>query len=500
MNKIIDIHPINNKTASKVISITPQTTNIVGTHLVDDGDNTRTVSSIVSGTHLPIDDAPYTLFRLKQTNTSIVYNNFTNGIYDNNLNSLSEVTNPSEKWYNSLTHVKKKTKSNKPVWLRILFGHACNYSCSYCLQKDIGNPDERGKIWSLDYFIDTVKNKLDLSELQKIDLWGGETMLYWKSITPIIEEFDRAGLEWYFPTNGTPLRQKHIEYLSNIKGMALFGISHDGPEHEALRGKEFLWDKHTIEVLKKMQQNRNKIRFSFNPVISATNYDLFKINNFFKDYMLEVGLDPELTSISYTLGRVHTDEDHEGSVSMDHVIQGEDLIKFRDIMNRFIECNIEQAQGIKEHGLIRSNIFHNGPRSVLGFGETLEKQILPTISTVCGADDDQVLSVDVAGNVRTCPHVDDSFISGKIEELEKVELKKVDLSRYDKHCKVCPVYRLCKSNCPINVPDYVFLTNCALEKVYNKAIQRGALNALFGADVELIESGLNEDTIRKYKT
>lgn len=468
--------------------------------LVDDGDNTRNVSSIISGTQKEIKDGPYTVFKVKDSGQQLVYSNFTNGIYDTNLNSLSETTPQDSQYLETQSHVKKKTKSNKPVWLRVLFGHACNYSCSYCLQKDIGNPDERGKIWTLDYFIDSVKKNLDFSELQKIDLWGGETLLYWKSITPIIEEFDREGMQWYFATNGTPLRQKHVDYIEKIKGIGLFGISHDGPGHEALRGKEFLWDKQTIDVLKNMQKNREKIRFSFNPVVSATNCDLFEINNFFRNYMLEVGLDPDLTSISYTLGRVHSDEDHEGSVSMDHVIRGEELKKFKDTLDRFIDCNIEQAKGIKDHGIIRNNIFHNGPRSVLGFGDTFKKQILPSISTVCGADDDQVLSVDVAGNVRTCPHVDDSFISGTINKINEVVLKKVDLSRYDKHCKVCPVYRLCKSNCPISVPDYIFLTNCAVEKVWNKAIQRGSFKAIFGSDVELVESGLDETTIKKYRS
>jgi len=470
------------------------------THLIDDGDVTGNVSSIVKQTYEPIPDGPYTAFKFKNKGTKLIYSNYTNGLYDNNLNSLSEIETDIDFYKKANLHTNKKTKSNKPAWLRILFGHACNYSCSYCLQKDIGNPNERAKIWTLDSFIDTVKNKLDLSDLTRIDLWGGETLLYWKSITPIMDEFDREGMEWYFPTNGTPLRQKHVDYLNKIKGIALFGISHDGPGHVALRGKEFLWHKQTVDVLKQMQTNRQKIRFSFNPVISATNYDLFEINNFFRDYMLEVGLDPAQTSISFTLGRVHTDEDHEGSVSMDHVIRGEELEKFRDMMDRYIQANIEQSTGVKDHGLLRNNIFHNGPTSVLGYGESMKKQILPTITTACGADDDQVLSVDVAGNVRTCPHVDDTFISGKLTELENVVLKKVDFDRFDKHCKVCPVWRLCKSNCPITVPDNIFLTNCAVEKVYHKAVQRGALKALFGDDVELLESGLNETTVKEYRS
>jgi hypothetical protein len=96
--------------------------------------------------------------------------------------------------------------------------------------------------------------------------------------------------------------------------------------------------------------------------------------------------------------------------------------------------------------------------------------------------------------------VDDSFISGTISNIDEVTIKKVDYTRYDKHCKVCPVYRLCKSNCPITVPDYVFLTNCAIEKVWNKAIQRGALQTIFGSEVELVESGLDETTVKEYRS
>jgi uncharacterized protein len=468
--------------------------------LNEDGDRTRELSSIVSGTQEVIADGPLTRFKILNTEQEIYYSNYTNGIYNASLESLSDITEPDVEWHEATGHVKKKTKSRKPKWLRILLGHACNYSCSYCLQKDIGNPDERAKIWTLDYFLETVYKELDLSELERVDLWGGETLLYWKSITPIIDALDNEKIQWYFATNGTPLRQKHIEYLSKIKGMALFGISHDGPGHVSLRGKEFLWDPITIDVLKSMQTNRDKIRFSFNPVVSATNCDLFEINNFFRNYMIEVGLNPDLTSVSYTLGRAHADEDHEGSVSMEHVIQGKGLAPFKECMDEFIKCNIEQSKGLKDHGILVNNLFHNGPRSVLGYGETLRKQILPTIATVCGADDDQVLSVDVAGNVRTCPHVDDSFISGTISKIDEVTLKKVDYTRYDKHCKVCPVYRLCKSNCPITVPDYVFLTNCAIEKVWNKAIQRGALKSIFGSEVELVESGLDETTIKEYRS
>jgi radical SAM protein with 4Fe4S-binding SPASM domain len=91
-------------------------------------------------------------------------------------------------------------------------------------------------------------------------------------------------------------------------------------------------------------------------------------------------------------------------------------------------------------------------------------------------------------NVRTCPHVDDSFISGHLTDLENVVLKNVDFNRYETHCNSCEVFRLCKSNCPIEVPDEVFYSNCKNEKVWYREIQFAAFNIMFNSEVIKIES------------
>src|SRR6056300_810954 len=108
MNKIVPLIDVTN---------TPESVY----QLIEDGDNTRIVSSIVNGSHKEIEDGPYTVFRVKGTGQQLIYSNFTNGIYDTNLNSLSDITPEDNVWAETQTHVKKKTKSNTPVWLRILF-------------------------------------------------------------------------------------------------------------------------------------------------------------------------------------------------------------------------------------------------------------------------------------------------------------------------------------------------------------------------------------------
>lgn len=408
--------------------------------------------------------------------TVVYYDNYTNGLYNEKKESLSITTEP-DIFYDSVNkEVRTRSKSNKPFWIRVLLGHACNYSCSYCMQKDIGNPDEREKITTVDTFVEQIK-KLDLSRLEKIDLWGGETLLYWKTMEVIMREFDREGLTWFIPTNGTPLQMKHIEFFKTLKGTVSIGISHDGPGHERLRGEEFLHKK--VEILKAAQHVDN-IQFSFNPVLSHTNYDLYDINKFFYDYCISNGIDTRKTAISWTVGHNHDVTNSEGSAH--HVIHGDSLVKFKEIIKKYLDDCIEQRFKGVDHKLMNNSLI-DSHLGVLPYSKTLRKQVLPTSITSCGVDDVGVLSVDMKGNIRTCPHTDESFIGGHIDNLSEVKLTRVDLDRYEKHCRSCPVFRLCKSNCPIEVPDEVFYMNCGIEKVYHSAVQRKAISLIFQSEV-----------------
>jgi sulfatase maturation enzyme AslB (radical SAM superfamily) len=92
-----------------------------------------------------------------------------NGIefyYDNVDNKLHEATGEMIQFNNgdyteyrnfAKANYASRKKHNRPVALRILLGHACNYSCTYCLQKDIGNPDELPKREGLERFFYTVR-------------------------------------------------------------------------------------------------------------------------------------------------------------------------------------------------------------------------------------------------------------------------------------------------------------------------------------------------------
>lgn len=432
----------------------------------------------------------YSKFRLKDSGKVFYYKNVTNSLYND---AGEELTLPSEQpldWYKSLQpNFGVVHKSDKPVALRILLGHACNYSCSYCMQKDIGNPDERPENIYARMFVKSLE-KLDLSNLERIELWGGEPFLYWKDIERIVPALDKEGRHFYISTNGSALRQKHVDFFKSLKSTVMMGISHDGPGQEALRGEEILNKPHIVDVLKQLDDLYPKVQYSFNPVISNTNFDLFEINDYFRKFTSEHNI--KNTRLSFTLGRTYDKTDSKNSY--EHVIHGDNLDKFRNMLDRYFDATIDQLQhhGInKQLPLMQSNIF-DGDNGSLKYALKTKHQIPITMTSNCGADAADIISIDIQGNIRLCPHTSEEYIGGHINNIKGVKIIPLALDRKNTHCGPCPVKRLCKSSCPIDFPDATFLKNCAVEKIWYGAIQKNAFRLIFGEKVELVETNVDE--------
>lgn len=430
----------------------------------------------------------YCKFKLKDSGRTFHYQNTDNGLYDDQFNLLSLPPERSPEWYESVRPLFGVThKNNRPVALRILLGHACNYSCSYCMQKDIGNPDERPENVYARMFVKSLE-KLDLTDLERIELWGGEPFLYWKDIERIMPALDKKGRHFYISTNGSALRQKHVDFFKSLEASVMLGISHDGPGQEALRGEEILHKEQIISVLKQFDDLYPKIQYSFNPVVSIQNYDLFKINDYFRGFAEKH--DIKNARISFTLGRTYDETDSKNST--DHVITGEHLPKFKQIVKDYMDACIDQLKTRgrgKQLPILQSNIF-DGTTGVLQYALNTRKQVPITYTSNCGADSADVLSIDIQGNIRLCPHTSEKYIGGHINDIKGVKIIPLALDRKSTHCAPCPVKRLCKSSCPIDFPDTTFLKNCAVEKIWYGAIQQASFKMIFNEEVELVEVGI----------
>ena len=425
----------------------------------------------------------YSKFELKDSGRIFYYENDTNSIWNADGTMLS--LPPKEGWefFEDKGIFGTTKKTDKPTALRILLGHACNYNCGYCMQKDIGNPNERPEnIW-LKSFIKSVESNLDLSQLERIELWGGEPFLYWKDMVGIMEYLDHPDRHFYISTNGSPLRHKHAEFFKGLKSTVAMGISHDGPGQESLRGEDIFKKHYVKETIKELAALPN-FQFSFNPVVSVTNMDLFEINDFFKGVADELGI--EDARISFVPARIYDDSDSVNSA--DHVIKGDKLVEFHANVHNYLDAVIDQ----RKHGgsrFLKSNIMDDNT-GVMNYAALTRHQIPVTMTSSCGADSADILSVDIRGNVRLCPHTSEKFNSGHLNKIDDVQIIGLDLDRKKDHCADCQVIRLCKSSCPIKFPNEVFLHNCRVEKIWYGAIQQKSFELLFGEKIELLGTGI----------
>lgn len=422
-------------------------------------------------------------FKIERTGEFFMYDSEMNSLLDGHGTRLSKELQHTPELAALKRDFGSVALDNDPLTVKITLGHGCNYSCGYCMQKDIGNPDERPAQGATPALIQNMKQHLDMSKVTRMEMWGGETLLYWPDIKQIIEAFDDEKITWYIPTNGTTLMHKHIEYFSQIKGKVAFGISHDGPGHEALRGKEFLHKK--VDVLHNLQCQSDKMQFSFNPVISKTNYDLFAINDFFGSYLAQNFLQP--VSLSFELGRVYDKTLAQNSTH--HVISGEHIQKYSDILTRYLDAHVAQYKKLgatKDGPLLANSLFHSG-MGVLPYIKTLHTETPHVVQTNCGVDDKKLISLDIHGNVRTCQNTDETFIGGSLVDLSSVKLQKIDLDR-DWHCGDCRVLRLCKSSCPLDLGPDVFEINHTIEYVHYTSIQTAAFKVLFDSDITHVDA------------
>jgi uncharacterized protein len=110
-------------------------------------------------------------------------------------------------------------KSKKVTLLKIQLGLSCNYTCDYCSQKFVERPTETSKK-DIDALIEMLE-KLEFDEERglKIEFWGGEPLVYWKTLKPLAEEIKEKFSHWRdgprlsIITNGSILDSEKNDFL-----------------------------------------------------------------------------------------------------------------------------------------------------------------------------------------------------------------------------------------------------------------------------------------------
>lgn len=331
-------------------------------------------------------------------------------------------------------------KSKQINRLKIQFGMSCNYSCDYCSQRFVPYSEETNK-QDIPAFIAKLDN-LEFNEEKglKIELWGGEPLVYWKTLKPMVEALNEKFASWErkpvysMITNGSLLTKEICKWLDDNNVQV--SISHDGPG-QSVRGPDPFDDPVKKETILSFYYKRKATgkSISFNSMLNGTSMSRKEIHNWF----IALTEDPNVP-----LG--------EGAV-----------------VDAYDEGGINNSLNTKQkHFEFRKTAFNDiyENNGNIGFGGQIQRidnfttTIINRVSALgqgqkCGMEDPGSIAVNLRGEISTCQNVSAESINsngqphllGTIDDIENAKLTTSTHWSKRPYCRNCPVLRICQGSC-----------------------------------------------------
>jgi uncharacterized protein len=317
--------------------------------------------------------------------------------------------------------------------LKIQMGMSCNYSCMYCSQRFVERP-EQGTPEKVDGLIEKVQKNLKLPKYGKglkIEFWGGEPLVYWKTLKPMAEK-----LRVLYPmaifsiiTNGSLLTKEIADWLEAY-GFSM-SISHDGPGQHVRGPDPIAENKEIFDYV--LQKFKGKI--SFGSMLNRNNTSRKEIrdwfDNLFPQYSVPIGeggLIDAYDEDGYELA-LQTKAEHFAfrKQALQEILQTKDL-NFASVKQRlemFISVMVENRPLVAEK------------------------------EQKCGMDSKTSMAIDMQGDIITCQNTSAVATAmngmphklGNLEDLASVKLHSATHWTARPHCQKCPVVSVCSGNC-----------------------------------------------------
>lgn len=353
--------------------------------------------------------------------------------------------------------------------LRITLGFNCNFHCKYCLEHEAyGERDKVIPIYKdLDTRAEIITKKIinNFPNLKQVTFWGGEPLVYiklLKKITKLLKE-NNPNLQFSTITNGSLLNLDIANWLvENNFGVT---ISHDGPSFNVYRDDKDPLDNPTvvkaIQYLEK-EGKKNKIRPTFNIVVTPENSNLQEIEPFFE---AKLGFIPAFGFESIVKLDTHTDD----------IVSPFTKKEIQLLLNNLV------AYGSTENNLHSYSSIRNFVSSVLK--DLINKRGLPSIQ--CMIKDKDFAAVDINGKVLVCHGSIHSYCD--IDDIDKVNFPKVNGWKDKKGCNECPFLVACLGGCPMIDTEEDQSAQCRNLKIWASGIFIAAWKVLFDTTICRIE-------------
>ena len=330
-------------------------------------------------------------------------------------------------------------KSRKVTLLKIQMGLSCNYSCDYCSQKFVERAPETSKK-DIDDFLAKLDNlEFDETAGLKIEFWGGEPFVYWKTMKPLAESLKERFSHWEKEpkfsviTNGSILTKDMCMWLYYM-GFSV-AVSHDGPG-QSVRGPDPFDDPKQKKILLDFYKiMRKQNRMSFNSMMNAKNQSRKAVRDWFADITGD-------ENIQIGEGSIVDAYDADGAANSLNTLE-EHFAYRRQAFSEILEHGVGIGFNLQ---LTRIDNFIKG---VLGHNES------KYLGQKCGMDQEDAVAIDLRGNVITCQNVSavetghngQSHFGGVVEDMDNVSIKTATHWQNRPDCAKCPVLHICQGSC-----------------------------------------------------
>lgn len=330
-------------------------------------------------------------------------------------------------------------KSRDVRVLKIQLGLSCNYSCDYCSQRFVERPKETTKKDIEDFIAKLRHLNFDEKTGLKIEMWGGEPFVYWKTMKPLVaalkEEFSSWTHKPHFSviTNGSILTDEICDWL--VDNEFAVAISHDGPG-QSVRGPDPFDDPDTKRRALDLYRRLKPLgRMSFNSMMNSKNSSRKEVFDWFVNF---TG-DPEVPLGEGAL----VDAYDEGGLA-NSLITKKDHFEYR---RKAFGDILSTGGNIGFAGILEK--IDGCTRSILNHSEA------KYLGQKCGMDDEHVIAVDLRGDVITCQNVSgvdinsngQPHLGGNITKIEDVKITTSTHWSNRPHCSACPVLSVCQGSC-----------------------------------------------------
>lgn len=412
--------------------------------------------------------------------------------YDNETNTLKSEDGITYEFPEGTIHNQQMTeyrsfdkdhplkKSKEVHLLKIQLGLSCNYSCDYCSQKFVERAPETSKK-DIDAFLEMF-DKLEFNEQRglKIEMWGGEPLVYWKTLKPLTEAIVDRFAHWNslpqfsIITNGSILTDEICDWL--MKYNFSVSISHDGPG-QSVRGPDPFDDPEKKKIILGFYRMMSRLKkgISFNPMMNSKN----KSRKAIYDWFVNLTGDK---NVKLGEGGIVDAYDEEGITNSLQTLQEHFEYRrtaFADIFTTNGQIGFVGQLG-KIDGFTQAVLSHSHSKY---------------LGQKCGMDDEHILAVDLRGNVMTCQNVSsleiskngESHLGGHMTDMENVAIKTSTHWSNRKECGGCPVLHLCKGACMF-LDKKFWDISCANSYSDNVALFAVALERMTGYIPTLIKN------------